>query len=113
MKEQNIKIRHDPKVDYVSLDFKDGVEAKSWFQNGVIIREDRHGHVLGIDITDSSAFFSGDDSLTLKEACHLLGISESTMRRRVREGKIKFTKPNGKDFLFARKDVVGLLANVP
>lgn len=101
-----MKITHRPDIDYVSIDFKDGVESKSYFENGVIVRLDKKGNVIGLDITDSSQFFSGDDEVDLKEACALLGVSESTLRRRIREGKIKFRRPNGKDYRFRRKDVL-------
>ncbi|MCB0390104.1 MAG: excisionase family DNA-binding protein [Bdellovibrionales bacterium] len=103
-----MKLTHNPDVDYVSIDFKNEVEAKSVFENGIIIRYDKKGHVIGIDITDSSQFFSGNDLMTLQEACEFLGISESTMRRRIRDGKIKFTKPNGKDYCFKKADILGL-----
>ena len=101
-----MKIIYKPEIDYVSIDFKDGVEAKSYFENGVIVRFDAKGHVIGLDITDSTQFFSGDDELDMKGACKLLGVSESTMRRRIQEGKIKFTKPNKKDYRFKRKDLL-------
>jgi excisionase family DNA binding protein len=101
-----MKVIHKPEIDYVSIDFKEGVEAKSYFENGVIVRLDAKGNVLGLDITDSSQFFSGDDELTLKEACKLLGVSESTLRRRIRQGQIKFRKPNNKDYRFKRKDLL-------
>lgn len=101
-----MKIIHKPEIDYISIDFKDGIEAKSYFENGVIVRVDRKGNVLGIDITDSSKFFSGEEELSLQEACELLGVSESTLRRRIKEGKIKFTKPNGKDYRFKRSDIL-------
>lgn len=101
-----MKIIHRPDVDYISINFKEGVESKSYFEEGVIVRLDSKGNVLGIDITDSSKFFSGDDEISMKEACAILGVSESTLRRRVREGKIKFRKPNGKDFRFKRKDIL-------
>lgn len=101
-----MKIIHRPEIDYVSIDFKDEVESKSYFQNGVIVRLDAKANVIGLDITDSSQFFSGDEELTLKEACALLGVSESTLRRRIRDGKIKYRKPNGKDYRFKRKDIL-------
>lgn len=103
-----MKIKHQPELDYVSIDFKEGVEAKSYFENGVIVRLDSKGNVIGLDITDSSQFFSGDDEIDLKEACTILHISESTLRRRIREGTIKFRKPNGKDYRFRRKDILKL-----
>jgi excisionase family DNA binding protein len=105
-----MKITHRPDIDYVSIDFKEGIEAKSYFENGVIVRLDAKGNVMGLDITDSSQFFAGDDEIDLKEACALLGISESTLRRRIREGKIRFRKPNGKDYRFKRKDILKKLA---
>lgn len=105
-----MKITHDPKVDYVSIDFKDGIEAKSIYTNGVIVRYDKKGHVIGIDITDSSKFFGAQATMTLQEAAEFLGISESTMRRRIREGKVKFTKPNGKDYRFKKSDILSLVS---
>lgn len=103
-----VKIRHDPDIDHVSIDFKDGVEAKSYYKNGIIVREDKRGNILGIDITDSAKFFSGNSSMTLGEACKMLGVSASTLRRRIREGQIKYTKPNGKDYRFKKSDVLAL-----
>ncbi len=101
-----MKIVHKPDLDFVSIDFKEGIEAKSYFENGIIVRLDSRGNVLGIDITDSTQFFSGDDEIDLKQACQLLGISESTMRRRIRNGLIKFRKPNNKDYRFKKKDIL-------
>lgn len=101
-----MKIVHKPDVDYVSFEFKEGVEAKSYFQDGVIVRLDKKGNGIGLDVTDSSSFFSGSNELTMKEACELLGISESTKRCQIREGKIKYTKPNNKDYRFKRKDLI-------
>lgn len=101
-----MKILHKPEIDYVSIDFKEGVESKSFFENGIIVRLDAKGHVLGLDITDSTQFFAGNDELDMKEACKLLGISESTMRRRIKEGRIRYTKPNKKDYRFKRKDIL-------
>ncbi len=101
-----MKIVHNASIDYVSIDFKEGVEAKSYFENGVIVRLDAKGNVLGIDITDSTEFFASDDEIDLKTACKLLGVSESTLRRRIKAGGIKFRKPNGKDFRFKRKDIL-------
>lgn len=101
-----MKVTHQPNIDYVSIDFKSGIESKSYFENGMIVRLDSAGNVMGVDITDSSRFFSGSDELNMKEACRLLGISESTMRRRIREGKVKFRKPNNRDYRFKRKDLL-------
>lgn len=97
---------HKPDIDYVSIDFKEEIEAKTFFKDGIIVRQDKRGNVIGIDITDSARFFSGDTTMSLQEACTFLGISESTMRRRIREGKIRFTKPNGKDFVFQKADIL-------
>lgn len=101
-----MKFIHKPDLDYVSIDFKDEIEAKSYFQDGIIVRLDKKGNVIGIDITDSARFFSGDGTLTLPEACRLLGISESTMRRRIKAGEIPFSKPNGKDYVFRKVDLL-------
>lgn len=101
-----MKVVYKPELDFVSIDFSEGIEARSYFENGIVVRLDRKGHVLGIDITDSSKCFSGEDEVGLKEACALLGVSESTMRRRVREGKFKFRKRNNKDYRFKRKDIL-------
>ncbi len=87
-----MKIYHNSDVDYLSIDFKDEVESKSEYKDGIIVRYDKKGHVIGIDITDSMKLFSSSDHMTLQEACEFLGISESTMRRRIRAGKIKFIK---------------------
>ncbi|MBX7148989.1 excisionase family DNA-binding protein [bacterium] len=103
-----IKIIHDSETDYVSIDFKDTVEAKSYFTNGIIVREDKKGQVIGIDITDSSNFFSGKDTIDFKQACKLLGLSASTLRRRIKKGGIQYTKPNGKDYRFKKSDLLGL-----
>ncbi len=100
-----MKIIHKPELDYLSIDFKDEIEAKSVFQDGVIVRFDKKGNVIGIDITDSTLFLA-TQLLTMREACDLLGISESTMRRRIKEGKIKFQKPSGKDYRFNKADLL-------
>ena len=62
-----MKIVHNPEIDYISIDFKEGIEAKSILKNGIIARFDQEGHVLGIDITDSSQFFSNKDVLITKK----------------------------------------------
>jgi len=103
-----MKIIHKPDIDYISIDFKEGVEARSKFQDGIILRFDSKGNVLGIDITDSSEFFSGSDTMSLQEACQFLGISESTMRRRIKERKIRYSKPNGKDYCFKKSEILKL-----
>ncbi len=105
-----MKITHRPDIDYLSIDFKDEIEDKSYFQDGIIIRENKKGEVIGIDITDSTHLFMSSQYLNLQEACKLLGVSESTLRRKIREGKIKYTKPNNKDFRFHKKEIMKLIA---
>ncbi|MBF0441549.1 MAG: helix-turn-helix domain-containing protein [Oligoflexales bacterium] len=100
-----MKIVHKPEFDYISIDFKDEIEAKSVFKEGIIVRLDKKGNVIGIDITDSSIFFASQ-WVNMREACDLLGISESTMRRRIKEGKIKYRKVNNKDYRFNKADIL-------
>lgn len=104
-----MKIHHDSEIDYLSIDFTDEVESKSIYRDGVIVRYDKKGHVIGIDITDSMKLFASSDLMTLQEACAFLGISESTMRRRIKDGKIKFTK-EGKDYRFKKSEIIKLAA---
>ncbi len=104
-----MKIHHDSEIDYLSIDFTDEVESKSIYKDGVIVRYDKKGHVIGIDITDSMKLFASSDLMTLQEACAFLGISESTMRRRIKEGKVKFTK-EGKDYRFKKAEIIKLAA---
>ncbi|PWU14613.1 MAG: hypothetical protein C5B49_12920 [Bdellovibrio sp.] len=101
-----MKVIHLPDIDYVSIEFRDVPEAKSYLENGIIVREDKKGNIIGIDILDSSKLFGDKGILTMKEACRLLGISEATMRRKIKQGKIKFTKPNGKDYRFKKSDIL-------
>ncbi len=103
-----MKIVHRPDVDFISIDFKDGIEAKSYFENGIVVRLDRRGNVLGLDITDSSEFFSGEEEIDLKQACVLLKVSESTLRRRIKQGLIPYRKKGNKDYRFKRKDLLKL-----
>ena len=106
-----IKIIHRPEIDYVSIDFKTDIEAKTEFKDGLFVRYNKKNEVIGIDITDSINFFStGSDNVDLKSACNILGISESTMRRRVKENKIPYTKPNGKDYVFKKSDILKKVA---
>jgi excisionase family DNA binding protein len=104
-----MKIHHDSEIDYLSIDFTDEVESKSIYKDGVIIRYDKKGHVIGIDITDSMKLFASSDLMTLQEACAFLGISESTMRRRIKDGKVKYTK-EGKDYRFKKSEIIKLAA---
>lgn len=105
-----MKITHDPSIDYLSIDFKDEVEAKSYFENGIIVRLDKRGNVIGIDITDSIGFFLSSQTISLQEACKLLGVSESTLRRKIRLGEIPYSKPNNKDYRFKKSDILKLIA---
>ena len=82
-----MKVFHDPSIDYLSIDFTDEVEAKSQYHEGIIVRYNKKGNVIGIDITDSIRLFSNSDLMTLQEACVFLGVSKSTMRRRIKNGK--------------------------
>jgi excisionase family DNA binding protein len=102
-----VKIYHDPSIDYLSIDFTDEVESKSVFKDGIIVRYDKKGHVIGVDITDSMKLFASSDLLTLQEVCELLEISESTIRRYIKAGKVKFTK-EGKDYRFKKSDILKL-----
>jgi len=105
-----MKIIHRPDIDYLSIEFKEGIEGRTYLQDGVIVHEDKKGNILGIDIVDSSKVFGGQEMITLQEACQLLDISEATMRRWVRNGKIRGTKPNGKDYRFKRADIIKLVS---
>jgi excisionase family DNA binding protein len=102
-----MKIHHDPEIDYLSIDFNDEVESRSTYKDGVIVRYDKKGHVIGVDITDSMKLFASSDLMGLQEACTFLGISESTMRRKIRSGKVKFTK-EGKDYRFKKSEIIKL-----
>lgn len=104
-----MKVYHDSDIDYLSIDFSDQVEAKSEYKDGIIVRYDKKGNVIGLDITDSMKLFASSDLMTLQEACAFLGISESTMRRRIKDGKIKFSK-EGKDYRFKKSEVIKLAA---
>ena len=100
-----MKIHHNSEIDYLSIDFRDELEAKSKYEDGIIVRYNKKGDVIGIDITDSMKLFSNSDLMTLREACDFLGISESTMRRKIRANKINFTK-EGKDYRFKKSEII-------
>jgi len=104
-----MRVRHDASIDYLSIDFTDDFEAKSVYEDGIIIRYDAKGHVIGIDITDSMRLFASTDLMTLNQVCEFLGVSESTIRRKIRAKKIKFTK-EGNQYRFKKSDVIGLVA---
>ena len=82
-----MKVHHDTSIDYLSIDFTDEVEAKSAYEDGIIVRYDKKGHVIGIDITDSMRLFASTDLMTLQQVCEFLGVSESTIRRKIRAKK--------------------------
>lgn len=105
-----MKIFHDPASDFLSIDFRDEVEAKTVFQDEILVRFDKKGQVIGLDITDSTKLLLRSDSISLQEACELLGVSESTLRSKIKQGKIHYTKPNGKDFRFKKSDILKLIA---
>ena len=104
-----MKVHHDKEIDYLSIDFSDEIEAKSEYKDGIIVRYNKKGNVIGLDITDSMKLFASSDLMTLQEACSFLGISESTMRRRIRDGKVQFTK-EGKDYRFKKSEIIQLAA---
>ena len=104
-----MKVHHDSEIDYLSIDFSDEIEAKSEYKDGIIVRYNKKGNVIGLDITDSMKLFVSSDLMTLQEACSFLGISESTMRRRIRDGKVQFTK-EGKDYRFKKSEIIQLAA---
>ncbi len=104
-----MKVHHDTSIDYLSIEFTDEVEAKSVYEDGIIIRYNKKGHVVGIDITDSMKLFASSDLMTLQQVCEFLGVSESTIRRKIRAKKIKFIK-EGNQYRFKKSDVISLVA---
>jgi len=103
-----MKVHHDAAIDYLSIDFTDEIEARSVYEDGIIVRYDKKGHVIGIDITDSMKLFSSTDLMSLQEVCNFLGVSESTIRRKIRAKQIKFTK-EGNKYRFKKSDVISLV----
>ncbi len=104
-----MKIHHDSEIDYLSIDFSDEIEARSEYKDGIIVRYNKKGHIIGLDITDSMKLFASSSLMTLQEACDFLNISESTMRRKIKSKKIIFTK-EGKDYRFKKSDIIKLVA---
>ncbi len=102
-----MRVYHDTDRDFLSVDFVDEIEAESIFQDGIIVRYNKAGHVIGIDITDSMRLIASGDLMSLQEACEFLGVSESTMRRRIRDNKIEFSK-EGNRYRFRKADVLKL-----
>ena len=104
-----MKVYHRPDVDYLSIDFKDESESKSVYENGIILRYNKTGEVIGLDITDSTKFFLSSEKMNMKQACKFLGVSDSTMRRMIKAKKISASKKNkGKDYVFKKSDLVKL-----
>ena len=103
-----MKIHHNASIDYLSIDFRDQVEDRSIYEDGIIVRYDREGHVIGVDITDSMKLFAGADLMTLQEVCEFLGVSESALRRKVRSNKIKYIK-EGNRYKFRKSHIIGLM----
>lgn len=101
-----MKVYHRPELDYLSIDFTNEVEAKSVYENGMIVRYNKKGNVIGIDIPDSLHFFLSDELVDLKDAKKILGVSKSTLRRLIKNKKIKFTRPNGKDYGFKKSELI-------
>ena len=62
-----MKVRHDAALDYLTMDFADEIEAKSIYEDGVIIRYGKSGNVIGIDITDSMALFPKSNLMSSRE----------------------------------------------
>ncbi len=58
LKGDGMKVHHDTTLDYLSIDFNNNVEARSVYKDGIIVRYDQSGHVIGIDITDSLKVFA-------------------------------------------------------
>jgi excisionase family DNA binding protein len=104
-----MKVHHDTEIDYLSIDFSDEIEVKSECTDGIIVRYNKKGHIIGLDITDSMKLFANSELMTLQEACSFLGISESTMRRRIKDKKVKFSK-EGKDYRFKKSEIIQLAA---
>jgi excisionase family DNA binding protein len=104
-----MKIYHNLEIDYLSIDFSDEIEAKAEYQDGIIVRYNKKGGVIGIDITDSLKMFANSKLMTLQEACKFLGISESTMRRKIKSNEVKYIK-DGKDYRFKKSDLIKLAA---
>ena len=102
-----MKIHHDTARDWLTIDFSEEVEARSVYSDGIIVRYDNAGHVLGIDITDSMKLFGGSELMTLQEVCAFLGVSESTIRRKIRANKIRHTM-EGNRYRFRKSDILNL-----
>ena len=102
-----MKVHHDTARDYVTIDFTDEVEAKAVYEDGIIVRYDKSGGVIGIDIVDSMKLFTSSDLWTLQDVCRYLNVSESTIRRRIKNKQINYTK-EGNRYRFKRADVMKL-----
>ena len=76
-----MKIHQDTSIDHLSIDLRDEVEAKSVYEDGLIIRYDEMGGVIGVDITDSMQFLANSDLLAF--VCESLGESEASLREKI------------------------------
>lgn len=104
-----MKVHHDTSIDFLSIDFSDEVEARSIYEDGIIVRYNKAGNVIGIDITDSTKLLLSSDTMTLQEVCEFLGVSESTIRRRIKANRIKYLK-EGNKYRFRKADIIKLVA---
>ena len=74
-----MKIHHDKARDWLTIDFANEIEARSVCNDGIIVRYDKAGHVIGIDIIDSMKLFGRSDFRTQREVCDFPGDSGTTM----------------------------------
>jgi len=44
-----MKVHHDSEIDYLSIDFSNEIEAKSEYKDGIIVRYNKKGNVIGLD----------------------------------------------------------------
>ncbi len=101
-----MKIYHRPELDYLSIQLSDEIESKVVYQDGIIIKYNKKGAVIGLDITNSLQFFLSNETVEMKDAVKILSVSESTIRRLIKAKKISATKPNGKDFRFNKNELI-------
>ena len=45
-----MKIHHDSRRDWLTIDFAEDLEARSVYNDCMIVRYDKAGHMIGIDI---------------------------------------------------------------
>ena len=97
-------------ADYMAILFKDELESRSYVEDGIVIREDKKGNILGIDILNYSKTLQESPYLSLKEASDFLQISESTLRRYIKQGKLKASQPNGREYRINKNELLKLVA---